>query len=92
MRKSEKTPEKAPKAAPKASAVVAPVETEAAPPAARGAAEKASKSMTLWMTPSHFAQLDAEVARVQASCPAAKVTRSSYALHALLTHLEGQKG
>ena len=86
MKKSDKAPEKVSKAVPKAAGAVS---SAPAPLAAPRGSEKASKSMTLWLSPSRFEQLDAEVAKVQASCPAAaRVTRSSYVMHVLLKHLD----
>ena len=57
---------------------------KAGTPAKATPKKRLTKSMTVWLTEDQQAQLDAEVARIQAATPAAKVTRSSYATHALL--------
>jgi len=100
-----KTPEKAPRTAPaKRSEAPAPQKATApvtAPsvepvastpsPAPKRSEEKATRSMTIWLTPSQLQELDSQVVRIQAGCPAAKVTRSSYATHALLTQIAADR-
>lgn len=73
-----------------AAAVVTPaVKMTAEAPAEASAGASRGKTMTLWLRPEHSKRLDEEVARTQAQVgSAAKVSRSSYVMHALLTHLD----
>lgn len=85
---ARKKEQKAPQV-PADAVVTPPVKMTDEAPAKVPSGSPRGKTMTIWLRPEHSKRLDEEVAKTQVQVgSAAKVSRSSYVMHALLTHLD----